>query len=75
MWRRSRKGTVDGERKLFTGGPADFAGDIRALAEVGVDYFDFRVVWADAAGDAGQYAAVQGRGDREGTRIAGAGRS
>ena len=35
------KGTVDGERKLFTGGAADFAGDIRALAEVGVTSFDF----------------------------------
>jgi hypothetical protein len=35
------KGTVDGERKLFTGGAADFAGDIRALAKVGVSAFDF----------------------------------
>jgi len=35
------KGTVDGERKLFTGGPADYAGDIRALAEAGVSAFDF----------------------------------
>ena len=35
------KGTVDGERKLFTGGAADYAGDIRALAEVGVTAFDF----------------------------------
>jgi hypothetical protein len=35
------KGTVGGERKLFTGGAADFAGDIRALAEVGVSSFDF----------------------------------
>ena len=35
------KGTVDGERKLFTGGGADYAGDIRALAEVGVSSFDF----------------------------------
>src|SRR6476661_8950411 len=26
------KGTVDGERKLFTGGAADFVGDIKALA-------------------------------------------
>jgi len=34
------KGTVDGERKLFTGGPADFADDIRALADVGVTSFD-----------------------------------
>jgi probable F420-dependent oxidoreductase len=35
------KGTVDGERKLFTGGAADYVGDIRALAEVGVTSFDF----------------------------------
>jgi len=28
-------------RKLFTGGAADYAGDIRALAEVGVTAFDF----------------------------------
>ncbi len=35
------KGTVDGERKLFSGEAADYAGDIRALAEVGVSAFDF----------------------------------
>ncbi len=35
------KGTVDGERKLFTGGGADYAGDIRALQDVGVTSFDF----------------------------------
>ncbi|MBS0643442.1 MAG: LLM class F420-dependent oxidoreductase [Proteobacteria bacterium] len=35
------KGTVDGQRKLFTGGAADYAGDIRALQEVGVTAFDF----------------------------------
>ncbi len=35
------KGTVDGERKLFTGGAADFAGDIRSLRDVGVTAFDF----------------------------------
>jgi probable F420-dependent oxidoreductase len=34
-------GTVDGERKLFTGGLADFVGDIRTLAEAGVTSFDF----------------------------------
>ena len=34
------KGTVDGERKLFTGGAADFVGDIKALAEAGVTSFD-----------------------------------
>ena len=35
------KGTVDGERKLFTGGAADYVGDIKALADVGVTAFDF----------------------------------
>ncbi|MDQ2803784.1 MAG: hypothetical protein M3Y41_14335, partial [Pseudomonadota bacterium] len=35
------KGTVDGERKLFTGGAADYAGDVRALAEAGVSSVDF----------------------------------
>jgi probable F420-dependent oxidoreductase len=35
------KGMVDGERKLFTGSAADFAGDILALQDVGVTSFDF----------------------------------
>ena len=35
------KGTVDGQRKLFTGGAADFVGDIKALQDVGVTSFDF----------------------------------
>ncbi len=35
------KGTVDGERKLFTGSAADFVGDIKALRDVGVTAFDF----------------------------------
>ena len=35
------KGTVDGELKLFTGSAADFAGDIKALQDVGVTSFDF----------------------------------
>ena len=35
------KGTVDGERKLFTGSAADFAGDIETLRDVGVTAFDF----------------------------------
>ncbi len=35
------KGMVDGERKLFTGGAADFAGDIRALRDMGVGSVDF----------------------------------
>jgi probable F420-dependent oxidoreductase len=35
------KGTVDGQRKLFTGAAADFAGDIKALQDVGVTSFDF----------------------------------
>lgn len=35
------KGTVDGQRKLFTGSAADWIGDIKALREVGVTAFDF----------------------------------
>ena len=35
------KGMVDGQRKLFSGGAADFAGDIKALTDVGVTSFDF----------------------------------
>jgi probable F420-dependent oxidoreductase len=35
------KGMVDGQRKLFSGGAADFAGDIRALSDAGVTSFDF----------------------------------
>ncbi|HEY5301771.1 MAG TPA: LLM class flavin-dependent oxidoreductase, partial [Acetobacteraceae bacterium] len=35
------KGSVDGERRLFTGGADDFAGDISALADIGVSAFDF----------------------------------
>ncbi|MBN8902698.1 MAG: hypothetical protein J0H57_16855 [Rhodospirillales bacterium] len=35
------KGTVDGQRKLFTGGADDWAGDIKALQDVGVTAFDF----------------------------------
>lgn len=34
------KGTLDGERKLFTGGADDWIGDIHALQEVGVTAFD-----------------------------------
>ncbi len=60
------KGTVDGERKLFTGGAADYAGDIRALADVGVTAFDFGLFGPTLGGDARQHASVQGRGDGEG---------
>jgi probable F420-dependent oxidoreductase len=42
------KGTVDGERKLFTGSAADYAGDIKALQDVGVTSFDFGLFGADA---------------------------
>jgi probable F420-dependent oxidoreductase len=35
------KATVDGERKLFTGDAADYAGDIKALADLGVTSMDF----------------------------------
>lgn len=34
------KGTVDGERKLFTGAAADWIGDIKALEDIGVTSFD-----------------------------------
>jgi hypothetical protein len=43
------KGTVDGERKLFTGAAADFVGDIKALSEVGVTSFDFGLFGASLA--------------------------
>lgn len=42
------KGMVDGERKLFTGGAADYAGDIKALRDVGVTAFDFGLFGPDA---------------------------
>jgi alkanesulfonate monooxygenase SsuD/methylene tetrahydromethanopterin reductase-like flavin-dependent oxidoreductase (luciferase family) len=35
------KGMVDGKRKLFTGGAADFVGDIKGLQDAGVTSFDF----------------------------------
>ena len=44
------KGTVNGERKLFTGGSADYVGDIRALSEVGVSSFDFGLFAPTLAG-------------------------
>src|SRR6202000_929938 len=47
------KGTVDGERKLFTGGRADYAGDIKALRDVGVTSFDFGLFGADAEASVG----------------------
>lgn len=43
------KGTVDGERKLFSGGAEDYAGDIKALTDVGVTSFDFGLFGADLA--------------------------
>jgi probable F420-dependent oxidoreductase len=43
------KGTVDGERKLFTGSADDYTGDIKALSEVGVTAFDFGLFGADLA--------------------------
>jgi probable F420-dependent oxidoreductase len=36
--------TVDGEDEMFTGGTADYVGDIRALADVGVDAVDVRLL-------------------------------
>src|ERR1700760_582389 len=47
------KGTVDGERKLFTGGAADYAGDIKALRDAGVTAFDFGLFGADADASVG----------------------
>jgi probable F420-dependent oxidoreductase len=47
------KGTVDGERKLFTGGAADFAGDIKALQEIGVTAFDCGLFGTDAEASVG----------------------
>jgi probable F420-dependent oxidoreductase len=47
------KGTVDGERKLFTGGAADYAGDIKALQDVGVTAFDFGLFGATAEATVG----------------------
>jgi len=41
------KGTVDGERKLFTGSAADYAGDIKALQDAGVTAFDFGLFGPD----------------------------
>jgi probable F420-dependent oxidoreductase len=41
------KGSVDGERKLFTGGAADYVGDIQALRDVGVTAFDFGFLGPD----------------------------
>jgi probable F420-dependent oxidoreductase len=35
------KGTVDGQRKLFTGSYVDYVGDINVLTEFGVSAFDF----------------------------------
>jgi probable F420-dependent oxidoreductase len=37
----SAKDTVDGERRLFTGDAADYAGDIKTLRELGVTFMDF----------------------------------
>jgi probable F420-dependent oxidoreductase len=47
------KGMVDGERKLFTGGAADYAGDIRALQDIGVTAFDFGLFGADVESSVG----------------------
>jgi probable F420-dependent oxidoreductase len=41
------KGTVDGERKLFTGSAADYVGDIKALRDAGVTAFDFGLFGPD----------------------------
>ena len=41
------KGNVDGQRKLFTGGAADFTDDIKALSDAGVSSFDFGLFGKD----------------------------
>jgi probable F420-dependent oxidoreductase len=41
------KGSVDGERKLFTGTAADYVGDMKALRDVGVNAFDFGLFGPD----------------------------
>jgi hypothetical protein len=41
------KGTVNGERKMFTGGAADYVGDIKALQDAGVTSFDFGLFGPD----------------------------
>jgi hypothetical protein len=50
---------VDGERKLFTGGAADYAGDIKALRYVGVTAFDFGLFGADAEATVGNLRRFQ----------------
>ena len=35
--------TIDGEGEMFTGGAADYVGDIKALRELGVDAVDVRL--------------------------------
>jgi hypothetical protein len=47
------KGTVNGERKLFTGGAADYVGDIKALQDIGVTAFDFGLFGIDLEGTVG----------------------
>jgi hypothetical protein len=39
---------ADGEPRLFTGGTADYAADIKALAELGVGAIDVRLFGATA---------------------------
>ena len=60
------KGTVDGERKLFTGGAADYVGDIKALQDVGVTAFDFGLFGPDLRRDHRQDEAVPRRRRGEG---------
>ena len=39
---------IDGEPRLFTGGAADYAADIKALEELGVGAVDVRLFGASA---------------------------
>ena len=38
------RGTEQGERRLFSGAPADLAGDLRAFRDLGVTAVDFSFV-------------------------------
>jgi probable F420-dependent oxidoreductase len=38
--------TIDGEHEMFTGGAAEYVGDIKALAELGIDAVDVRLTAA-----------------------------
>jgi hypothetical protein len=41
------RGSIDGEAELFTGGDADWVGDIKSLGQLGVSAVDVRLTGAD----------------------------